>query len=202
MTRYIREIDRKGNRNEGHPTEENLEELVEETLLKACIALVRNNIRTVASTANKDDIGHNANLLICADHLSHENREIALKMGGMEGQGGHWGHTISFDYPLTEDSTVEEVVNHFAEIAAAFQHQPYTWADKYNFADAIERIYAQKLAPEVRARLCDQTEFVDDEGIVWNWDMMANDAEAQGEYYDKSSGYVYASLGEFERERS
>lgn len=185
MPNFIRDIEPKGNRNESHPTEINLPDLVEEPLLAACTALVRKNIRTVASTANKENVGSEAELLICAEHLSSENAGIAKKLGGREVMGGHWGHVFQFTLPVGDQSTVEEVAGHFDAIAAAFQRNPYTWANKWNFADALQMIGAP----------------LSSTGETWNWqEMVAEDLE-RGAYYDEASGYVYANREEYEKER-
>ena len=204
MALLIKDIEPKGNRNETHPTEENLPELVEEPLLEACIRLVRKNIKTVATTANKNNIGEHAELLISADGLSPQNRELAMSLDGEEVQSGHWGNIFVFTYPLREDSTVEEVQIHFNRIAESFEIQPYTWARKSNFADTIEMIYgSSQVPPEMKAWIANQTEIQDNSsGKVWRWDEMVREAVAEGAYYDADSGYLYDNKTEYDREQA
>lgn len=198
---YIRDIEPAGGRNEGHPTEENLAELVEAPLLTACRALVRKNIRTLSSSANKNNVGNSASIIIDAEHLSRENRETLERLGALESRDGHWGHTYTLSFPVSHDTTDKDVSDHFATAVDKLSFQPYTWAEKWTFADQLEMIYG-KIPEETRAWIITQDTVEHTDGTSYHWPNMVQEAVSEGAFYDAETGCLYANKSEFDREKA
>ncbi len=205
MTRLISEVDPIFVINEAHPTEENLPQLVEEPLLEACIRLVRKNIRTLCTSANKENIGTNALLIISASDLSEKNTNTAKQLGGIESPSeSHWGHSFSFTYPLNEESTITEVSKHFNGLADKFSMQPYTWVKKNRFADYLRRyVYPAPMSQQEQDQINESGIVENTEtGDVYDWAQITEEAVASGAYYDVDSGFLYDSKEEYDKEQS
>ena len=191
------------NRNETQPNEENLADLVEAPLLEACRLLVRKNIRTLSSSANREDVGGNAHIMIDADHLSEDNLRILRELGAVEVPKGHWYHHFSLKMSVDENTTAAEVAAHFLEIANRLQAQAYTWAQRTNFADLIIVMdpRTRGMSPEDRAWVNTQ-DIVKVYGEPMSWTAHVSEQVAQGAYYDTTSRTLYASRDDYEREQS
>lgn len=121
-------------------TRESLSAVVEEPLLAACEDLYDKNIRTVVSSANLNDVNQGfAYINIDCNTLSDENRRIAETIG-METftvplADGSVLEVGSLKFPVSLDTTIEELSQSALEAAKQFKEQPMLWAPVYILSD-------------------------------------------------------------------
>lgn len=120
-------------------TRDDLPKIVELPLLPAAQLLYDLNIETVASSANKQDVGGFATLTLNFDSLSSENQRIALELLGMPYRGrksiitGEYGpRRIQIKIPIVNNSTEQEIARKSVEIARKFKKQEMTWAPTFS----------------------------------------------------------------------
>ncbi|MFA4887868.1 MAG: hypothetical protein WC595_06680, partial [Candidatus Nanoarchaeia archaeon] len=104
-----------------------LDKLVEKPLLGACQILYDKNIKTLESTANKNNISSGASIVLDYNSLSNENKVITNK---------YFGHKKSTDgilvaeilIPITSpEKTVKEISDSAINEANKFKSQPLRW---------------------------------------------------------------------------
>lgn len=101
-----------------------LAQYVEGPLLSACEILFDKKIITVSTSANSDNIGSGAYIIIDFDALSQANKEIGLSMGGeMYFSEADGGNQLKIILPLTERSTFADVQKAAEAFAHAFLQQ-------------------------------------------------------------------------------
>jgi hypothetical protein len=114
-------------------TREQIKDIVELPLLAACEELYDKNIKTLASSANQNDIKiGEAYILIDFDTLSDENKKVAQQYASPEQDNGYWGggKTVKIAIPISESTTIDYISQKALEIARTFQKQPATWIHK------------------------------------------------------------------------
>lgn len=111
---------------------EDLTALVESPLLEPCRYLYDLNIQTVSASANKNNLygydqGEETVATINLDWttLSPQNQEIARKYGKVMMARGSYDAQITF--PLTPESTEEQVTRAAMESVRQFEKQPLSW---------------------------------------------------------------------------
>jgi hypothetical protein len=135
----------KESRNRSLRTREDLQELVEAPLLKACEELYDKNIRTLSTSANSENItyGDGGHIVIDFDTLSDENKSIGRELGTITFADNM--NQLSIGIPMTQTTTVEEIEAIAESIAHEFKKQEMTWAPVWT-ADQIRAMYA--ISPE------------------------------------------------------
>jgi hypothetical protein len=127
-------------------TREDIKNIVELPLLRACEELYDKNIRTLASSANKKDIeSGEVHILVDFDTLSEENKAIARQHAEPKQDSGHWGGGRLFiiKIPVSESTTVEEISTKAVAITNTFKKQSATWIRKKkieNFTATIDQL--------------------------------------------------------------
>lgn len=158
---------------------EDLVKLVEAPLLEACEELYDKNIKTLWSSANKENLEHGgyANIQIDFDTLSDKNKEIALKFGKLsELHGEKNKKSIELRFPLTKNTTVGEIRTMAHQVVSQFEKQKMTWAEKFTLDDLAKayRVPREELSPETFPEM----------------------------YYDAKTGYLYKSEEHFKKENN
>lgn len=134
------------NRNE-------IKELVEEPLVKACEIFWDKNIKTYDSSANAKDIKSGVcHIRLDYESLSEENREVAREYGEPYSSVGYWVTDINI--PAEENITVKEIENKSVEIANEFYKQAPVWMifrtveDQLSYNEAYLEKYPDAVARE------------------------------------------------------
>lgn len=100
------------------PSREELAGLVEMPILNACQMLWDKNIITGMSSANRKDVGRFAYIDLPVEYLSDENIGVLASIDGVEEvRDQAFQESLKVYYPVKEDTTVEEVKEHFESIA-------------------------------------------------------------------------------------
>jgi hypothetical protein len=121
-------------RNEMIAKREEIKDYVEKPLLAACEMLWDNNIRTISTSANQNDIERGeAQIVIDFDSLSEENKEIAAQFAGPVEYDK--GQAVIFSFPVSKSTLPESISQKAEAVASAFKHQPATWIPKYTVED-------------------------------------------------------------------
>ena len=120
-------------------TREELKNLVEIPLLATCEELYDKNIRTLSTSANKNDIGYEYNgISIDFDSLSEQNKEIGKQLGRVDFSDNI--NQLFIPIPVTEESTIEEIKTYAESLAHKFSKQPLTWSPTYTIEE-MRQIY-------------------------------------------------------------
>lgn len=110
-----------------------IKDFVERPLLGACEDMWDKNIRTLSTSANKEDIEvGEAYIIIDFDSLSEENKKVAQKLAEPMDYDGM--RAVKIIIPVSETITTDDISQRAAEIAGAFKKQPATWVPKYTLA--------------------------------------------------------------------
>lgn len=105
---------------------EQIRDVVEEPLVKACEIFWDKNIKTCETSANNKDIENGfAWMRIDFDSLSDENKKIALKYEKPHNDNGKL--VLEIDIPITKIDTVVNISDKAVEIADNFQKQKASW---------------------------------------------------------------------------
>jgi hypothetical protein len=104
---------------------EDLATVVEYPLLAACQMLFIKGIRSVFSSANKNDLASGyAHIIVKTAGMTEKNRAIALRLGELTVIRGAVPEAgVKFNIPLTTESTVGEVSKAAIKIAEQFEQQ-------------------------------------------------------------------------------
>lgn len=131
-------------------------EIVEKPCLAACLILYDKNIQTLASTANGDNAGQTASIIVNYSLLSDENKAIAQSLHEQgvigdiitsNGRGRDGTQEFSISTPVHENSTVQEVSDSLSAIANQFQMQDVLFGRKSleyvneHIGDVVEAVY-------------------------------------------------------------
>lgn len=132
---------------------EDIRELVEEPLIKACEIFWDKNIKTYESSANVKDIKEKV-CYISLDYgsLSEENRKIISEYGKPFDDTGKL--VIRIYIPVNEKTTKNEIEKESVEIANKFQKQAPIWMNFYTLEDRLNYTEAHlgEKYPEAVAR--------------------------------------------------
>ncbi len=128
LNRKISDIEPIGeSRNIEIKNREDLKGLIEAPLLSACQELYDKNIRTLSSSANKQDIHYGSgHIVIDFDTLSDANKEIAATTGEVTFADNM--NCLDIKIPLTTESTFDSVQAFTEKIAHKFEKQDYSVA--------------------------------------------------------------------------
>lgn len=127
---YIKDVDPIPESTKAVYSREDLEQIVEAPLIKACQELYDKNIRTIMSSANFHNINEGHGLITLRyDDLTEENKQVFAQLiqEGLAtilrdfGRSGSIAHHILV--PLDENSTVQEVEAKALEIVERFLTQ-------------------------------------------------------------------------------
>jgi len=127
---------------------EDIKRIVELPLLEACELFWDKNIKTVESSANKENIqsGHGW-ILLDWESLSDENKQIAQSQNGLVRKAHGGSETLFYDLeiPMSKDMLVKDISKSAAELANKFQKQKITWASGITLEKRIAQIEKQRL---------------------------------------------------------
>jgi len=158
-------------RNQMIMRKDQIKDLVEQPLLRACEDLWDKNVRTLSTSANKKDIEMGeAYIIIDFDSLSNENRKAAqqytepIDYDGMK--------TVKIKIPVSESTTPDAISKKAEEIASTFKKQPATWIPTYKL-EALKKVHG-----------INQSETQYDDSSVW---------QEEGYYYDSEDKLFYLS---------
>ena len=151
-----------------------IKHMVEKPLIPIVEELYKKNIRTVSSSANKNNVQNGydflPNIIVEYGSLSHENKKIAEYYGEVDttktmGKGDYVIIKILAD----KETTVSEFQLRALRIAKLFKKQPMSWAPRYSFKQLL-RVYN-----------CQEK------------DTKPEDFVKEGYHYDHRSGMFYLS---------
>lgn len=118
---------------------EQIKEIVESPLVKACEIFWDKNIQTYESSANSENIKSGiAWIRINFDTLSDENKKIALQYGQPYEEAMNAGQMIELSIPVKEKEAVNEISNKAVDIANTFEQQKATWISGTTLQDHID----------------------------------------------------------------
>ncbi len=119
---------------------EEIKELVEPPLVRACEQLWDKNIRTLSSSANRKDVGTGAYIILDYDSMSSENQEVAQEMEEVIDYDGM--QALKLKMPIGDDETLfEEVEKSALEMSDKFKKQEASWIPSYTLQQ-LREIYA------------------------------------------------------------
>ncbi len=104
---------------------EQLSSLIEPPLLSACQELYDKNIRTLSSSANRNN--PDVYITIDFDSLSENNKRIAESLGEVKFNVETNTNTMHITLPVTLENNIEEVSLVALDMAHKFNKQPLTW---------------------------------------------------------------------------
>ena len=138
--RTISEIDPLLNQEDVVRERKQFPSAVERPLLRACIMLYDKNIHTISSSANIQNIGRNAVIVIDYDSLSDENKKIAEQYSAItEANLRTPFRTVAIKIPIGDENTlISEIERKSLEIARKFKPQKMTWARIYTWKQLLE----------------------------------------------------------------
>lgn len=157
-------------RNAMFRNRDEIKEYVEPPLVDACENFWDLNVRTLNSSANSKDIGHQAYIIIDYNSLSEDNKKIALESGVLD-ENYDGRPVVNIGIPVNESTVAEEIKTKAIEISRKFQKQKATWIPSWTLQD-MKQWY----------------------GIEPEDDRFGIDAfREEGFYYDSESNKFYAS---------
>lgn len=155
-------------------TKEDIHDYVEGPLVDPVEVLWDMNIQTLDSSANSDDVGRGAGLVVNYESLSDPNQQIARELGDVfESGDGHVVLVLSED--INTASTVDDISNAFLAKVRQFRKQKMTWAPTYTL-DELNVSYGASDDPY------DASAF-----------------EEEGYYYDAEAGVFYLSEEHYQK---
>ncbi|MDO8524012.1 MAG: hypothetical protein Q7R99_00095 [bacterium] len=148
-------------------TKEEINRYVEKPLVEACEMLWDKGIRTLESSADKQDFearGYGY-IVVAYDSLSDENKKIVDESEDIDGLSDYDSWTKAFDLKIpleSEDVKQEEVSQKALELVSRFQSQPAFWVPKFSLAE-LKSIYAFEPDEEV-----DPASFIEEEKYYYD----------------------------------
>lgn len=123
----------KETRGQMFKTRDEIAKHVESPLVPACERFWDLNIRTLESSANSENIGGDAGIVIDYDSLSDENKKIAKESADfLENYDGR--PAIHFKIPVTKETTLEDVKHQASAFAEHFRKQKASWIPSYSLS--------------------------------------------------------------------
>ena len=120
-------------------TKEQIKEIVESPLVKACEIFWDKNIQTYESSANSENIKTGtAWIRINFDSLSDENKKIALQYGQPYEEAMNAGQMIELPIQIKGNEAVDEISDKAVAIAEEFKQQKATWISGTTLQDHID----------------------------------------------------------------
>jgi len=172
---------------------EQIKDLVEQPLVKACEIFWDKNIETFSSSANQKDIkGGSAYINIYFDSLSKENQKIGQQYGKL--QKNLDKNILAIEIPISESTTVDEVSNKAMKIANAFQKQPVTWIPEYTLKKRIDDM--QSLKEKYPEEVAKEEERLNQPG---EWE---KECKESGKYFDTDTQIAYMSEEHYKKAKN
>ncbi len=133
IPRSLEEINPIENGGQIPVSREQLFELVETPLAEACALLYDKNIKTISSSANKQDLASGeAYIVIDFDTLSRENQQIALEFAEPHTyHGSNPGRGVKLSFAIDQTTDLQELSRQAREAADRFKKQPMMWAPSH-----------------------------------------------------------------------
>lgn len=124
----------KETRGQMFKTRDEIAKHVEPPLVLACEHFWDLNIRTMESSANSENVGGDAGIVIDYDSLSDENKKIAKESAEiLENYDGK--PAAHFKIPITNETTLEQVEQQVSAFAERFQKQKTSWIPSYSLQE-------------------------------------------------------------------
>jgi hypothetical protein len=118
---------------------EQIKEIVESPVVKACEIFWDKNIQTYESSANSENIKSGiAWIRINFDTLSEANKKIALQYGQPYEETMNAGQMIELPISVKENETVDEISNKAEDIANSFKNQKAVWINGMTLQEHID----------------------------------------------------------------
>ena len=136
---------------------ERLSEVVEYPLLKPCQDLWHKGIRTLSTSANRNNVHNRSHIIIEWDSLSPENKAIAMandtRVLKLDGNGAPLDKTkirvvevnpqprydgrgiVTIEIPISETTTAGQIERGTSEITDKFVKQPAIWVEEFILED-------------------------------------------------------------------
>lgn len=174
------------NRNKFNVTlqkREDIKRIVELPLLEACELFWDKNIKTVESSANKENIQSGQGwILLDWESLSDENKQIAQSQNGRVRKAHGDSETLFYDLeiPMSKDILVKDISKNATELANKFQKQKLTWASGTTLEDRIAQIERMRQLPMYKN--------VDPK----DWDRQITELKQPGVFESECKGYFDA----------
>lgn len=129
---------------------EDIKRIVEIPLVEACEIFWDKNIKTVESSANKEDIqsGHGW-IVLDWDSLSEENKKIAESQSGSLRKAHGGSETLFFylEIPMSKGMLAKDISKTASDIANKFQKQKLTWLLGTTLGDRMTQIERMRQLP-------------------------------------------------------
>lgn len=177
---------------------EDLRKIIEAPCLAACMALYDKNIRTVNSSANKNNVGRKAFITIDYDSLDENNKKRLnelvekgiISQEKIDSVYDKDEHVICIEIPICEEDTVGIVSDKFMQIVANFQEQDVLYGKVHTNIEGMIDYLTNYHFDELE-------ELIDENGNVFQDDLerlvekykdeFIEILEACGYYYDEES---------------
>ena|SRR3989344_6859877 len=140
---YVNEVAGNGDfRNRTILRKENISELVELPLIKACQNLYDKNIKTLESSANFADVNRGyAHIVIDYNSLSEENKQIIDKhFDGHKTDIEDEIEYVLIKIPIDQKTTIKELEEKSLELVNKLKKQPLSWTRVFTFEEAAKQI--------------------------------------------------------------
>jgi len=134
----------------GLKNREDIKRIVEVPLVEACEVFWDKNIKTVESSANKENAQNGRGwILLDWDSLSDENKKIAQLQNGQVRKAHGGSETLFYDLeiPMSKDMLAKDISKNATELANKFQKQKITWASGTTLEDRIAQIEKMRQLP-------------------------------------------------------
>lgn len=170
---------------------EQIKDLVEKPLVKACEIFWDKNIKTYESSANNQDIkeGH-CYIAIDFDSLSENNKNISKQYG--EPHLDININILRIKIPVIESATVDDISNGSVEIANKFQKQKATWISGTTLKQQLDYNYSY-IGEKYPKKFSEEKERLSSPGA---WE---EECKRLGRYFDKETQTAYASEEYFKK---
>ncbi len=156
---------------------EQIKDIVEKPLLKACEVFWDKNIKTYESSANSNDIKEGfCWIRIDFNTLSDENKNIGIQIGKQE-ENNLGENTLEIKIPVTEITTIDEISNMAVEIANKFKRQKATWISGTTLKEQLD-FFERKVGKDYPVEFAKEKERLSQPG-VW-----AEECKKSGKYFD------------------
>ncbi|MEI8270689.1 MAG: hypothetical protein WCG45_04935 [bacterium] len=165
---------------------EQIKELVEQPLVKACEIFWDKNIKTYESSANNKNIKEGfCWVRIDFNALSEENKNIGMQIG--EQQENNLGeNTLEIKIPITEVATIDEISNSAIEIANKFQKQKALWVNPITLDETISH-YEKRYGSKYPEAVTEEKERLSQPGV---WE---EECRKLGYFFDVKTQKAYKS---------
>jgi len=164
---------------------EQIKEIVEQPLVRACEVFWDKNIKTYESSANSQNIQTgNCYIRIDFDSLSEENKKIAKQYGEPYDDVGV--QVLELDIPITGTETVNQISDKAVEIANAFHKQKASWIRGTTLQEQLEH-FEKRYGDKYPEAVAQEKERLNQQGA---WE---EECKRLGNYFDPETQTAWAS---------